>query len=98
MQSRFNPFSYNILTKALDSQNLGRGRGSVESALKRISARTHVIGIKTDILFPVNEQARIAAGIQGASFKEIDSFYGHDGFLLEVETITEEVKNLIEKK
>lgn len=98
LQTRFNAFSYYTLTKALDSQNLGRGRGSVEVALKSISAKTHVIGIKTDILFPIEEQARIAEGIQGASFKEIDSFYGHDGFLLEVEAITNEVKYLIEKK
>jgi homoserine O-acetyltransferase len=96
LNRRFNAFSYYTLSKALDSQNLGRGRGSVEQALKQIKAKTHVIGIKTDLLFPIEEQARIAAGIPGASFKEIDSFYGHDGFLLEVEAISKEIKNLIE--
>ena len=86
------------MSKALDSQNLGRGRLSVDAALNKIKARTHVIGIKTDLLFPIEEQARIAAGIPGATFKKIDSFYGHDGFLLEVDAISKEVKHLIENK
>ncbi len=97
LQRRFNSYSYYILSKALDSQNIGRGRGSVEQALAQIKAKTHVIGIKTDLLFPVEEQKRIADGISGAGFKEIDSFYGHDGFLLEVEAISQEIKQLIEQ-
>ncbi len=97
LQRRFNPYSYYILSQALDSQNLGRGRGGVEKALGQIKAKTFVIGIKTDLLFPVEEQKRIADGINGADFKEIDSFYGHDGFLLEVDAISQEIKQLIEQ-
>lgn len=97
LEKRFDPFSYYIMTKALDSQNLGRGRGGVESALKKISCKTLVIGIKSDLLFPIGEQIRIANGIPNASFKEIDSFYGHDGFLLEYEIITKAIKDFIKK-
>jgi len=95
LERRFNAFSYYALSKSLDSQNLGRGRGSVEKALSGIKAKTLAIGIKTDLLFPVDEQKRIAAGIPGGQFIEIDSFYGHDGFLLEVEAISHHVKNFI---
>ena len=97
LDKRFDPFSYFAMTKALDSQNLGRDRGGVEAALKQISTRTLAIGIKTDLLFPVEEQIRIAKGIPGAKFTEIDSFYGHDGFLLEVEAISYVINDFIEK-
>ena len=98
LQRRFDPYSYYTMSKALDSQNLGRNRGGVEVALSQIKAKTLVIGIKTDLLFPVDEQQRIAAGIPGAIYAEIDSFYGHDGFLLEHEAITKEIEKLIVKK
>lgn len=97
LEKRFDPFSYYAMTKALDSQNMGRGRGGVEAALKKISTKTQVIGIKTDLLFPIEEQIRIANGIPGAEFTEIDSFYGHDGFLLEFEAITTVIKDFIKR-
>ncbi len=97
LEKRFDPFSYYIMTKALDSQNVGRGRGGVEVALAKISTKTHVIGIKSDLLFPLDEQIRIANGIPNAEFTEIDSFYGHDGFLLEFEVITKIVKEFIQR-
>ena len=44
----------------MDSNNVGRNRGSLEKALSKITAKTLVIGIDSDILFPVNEQQYIA--------------------------------------
>jgi homoserine O-acetyltransferase len=84
---RFNAFSYYLLSKGMDSHNIARGRESLEGALQLIQARTLVIGIVTDILFPVTEQQFIAAHIPGATFTAIESLYGHDGFLLEFEKI-----------
>ena len=92
---RFNAYSYFILSRALDSHNLGRNRGGVEKTLKSIRARTLAIGINTDHLFPVEEQKRIARGVPNGKYSEIESFYGHDGFLLEVEKITEAVRAFI---
>jgi homoserine O-acetyltransferase len=85
---RFNAVSYYILLKALDSHNVGRNRKSLEDALQRIEAKTIVIGVKSDILFPVDEQKFVADHIQNSEYVEIDSIYGHDGFLVESETIT----------
>jgi homoserine O-acetyltransferase len=46
-----------------------------------------VIGIETDILFPLVEQKFLADQITGATYKAIQSHYGHDGFLLEFDQI-----------
>jgi homoserine O-acetyltransferase len=88
LSKRFNPHSYIVLSKAMDSHNLGRGRGGLGKALSQIQAKTVVIGIRTDILFPLTEQNTIANLIPEASFHIIDSRYGHDGFLIEFEKIT----------
>ncbi|MBD3749750.1 MAG: homoserine O-acetyltransferase [Sphingobacteriales bacterium] len=86
---RFNAYSYYYLTKAMDSHHVGRDRNSIKEALKLIEAHTLVIGIKNDFLFPIEEQKFLARNIQNATFAEIDSFYGHDGFLLELTSIQE---------
>lgn len=85
---RFNPWSYFTLSKAMDSHDVGRNAGGIENALAKIKSKTFVIGIKTDILFPIAEQEFLAKNIPGASFFEIDSIYGHDGFLVEDKQIT----------
>ncbi|HMU69830.1 MAG TPA: homoserine O-acetyltransferase [Chitinophagales bacterium] len=83
LSKRFSAQSYNILTKSMDSHNIARNRGDVHAALQRIKAKTLVIGIDSDILFPVIEQAFLAKHIPGAALEVISSNYGHDGFLIE---------------
>ncbi len=87
LQKRFNAFSYICLTKMFDSHDVGRQRGGLQAALGQIRAKTLVIGISSDILFPPEEQAFLARYIAGASYVEIDSAYGHDGFLIEFEAM-----------
>jgi len=94
---RFNAFSYYFLSKGMDSHNVGRGRGSVEEALQKIKAKALAIGITTDILFPVNEQKLIAKYIPKGEFVEINSLYGHDGFLLEYEQIEKIIRDFLKK-
>jgi homoserine O-acetyltransferase len=88
LANRFNAFSYYVLSQGMDAHNIGRGRTSMEKALQSIRAKTLVIGIESDILFPLAEQEFLASHIPGASFKSIRSDYGHDGFLLEYESIS----------
>lgn len=95
---RFNAQSYWFLSKAMDSHHLGRSRGGIEKALSTVKANTLVIGIKSDLLFPTSEQRTIAENIKGAIYEEIDSFYGHDGFLIETKEITEIVREFFTKK
>ncbi|MDB5275992.1 MAG: homoserine acetyltransferase [Ferruginibacter sp.] len=84
---RFNAFSYYFLSRSMDAHNVGRQRGSVQEALKKVQAKTLVISISSDILFPPVEQELIATHIEGAVYKAIDSTFGHDGFLLEFDQI-----------
>lgn len=93
LQKRFNAFSYWTLTKMFDSHDVGRGRGGVAQALSQVKAKTLVIGITSDILFPPAEQAYIAQNIPGAVYVEIESGYGHDGFLIEFEVMTKTIKD-----
>lgn len=95
LATRFNAFSYWILTKLLDSHHIGRNRGNIESTLNTISIPTTVIGISSDLLFPPEEQKFIAQNIPNAMYFEINSLYGHDGFLLEFEKIASILKSSI---
>jgi homoserine O-acetyltransferase len=92
---RFNAFSYYFLSMGMDAHHVGRGRGSTEKALQQIRAKTLVIGLTTDILFPISEQQFLSENIPGAGFIAIDSLYGHDGFLLEFEQIENIIKNFV---
>lgn len=86
---RFEPMAYYTLGRGMDSHNLGRGYTSAEdtdglkTALGRIKAISLVIGIDTDILFPLEEQGLISRYIRNSRFEVIHSDYGHDGFLTE---------------
>jgi homoserine O-acetyltransferase len=85
---RFHAHAYWRLTQAMDSHHLGRNRpGGIAAALAQIHARTLVVGISSDLLFPVAEQQLLAQHIPGAVYREIDSPYGHDGFLVEFDTL-----------
>ena len=89
--NRFNPYSYWCLTCLSDTHNIGRHRGGVINALKQIKAEVLCVGIKSDILFPPDEQKLIASNAGKAEYEEIDSFYGHDGFLIETRLVTDVV-------
>lgn len=85
---RFNAQTYWLLTKAMDSHNIARGRaGSTEAVLRKMHQKTLILGITSDILCPVEEQRFLARNMPGAAYYEIDSLYGHDGFLIEFERI-----------
>jgi len=92
---RFNAYSYWHLSKIMDSHDIGRGRNGLVSALNEIKSRTLVIGVNSDQIFPIQEQRFIADNIPNAEFLEINSIYGHDGFLLEQEQLTEVLKTFL---
>ncbi len=98
LATRFNAFSYYFLSKSMDAHNVGRKRISVIDALKKITAKTLIIGITTDILFPVEEQIFLFENITDAKLELIESPFGHDGFLTEGEKINELILNFINSK
>ena len=60
----------------------------MEAALKTIKAKTTVVAIDSDCIFPPSELKIMADNIPGARWHMITSDYGHDGFLLENEQLT----------
>jgi len=94
---RFNPYSYWCLTNLSDTHNLGRGRGGVTNALNSIKADVICVGIKSDMLFPTDDQKFIASHAKKAEYIEMDSFYGHDGFLIETEKVTGIIRSFWKK-
>ncbi len=93
--NRFNAYSYWHLGKSMDSHNVGRNRGGVEKALGLIKANTLVIGIKSDLLFPIEEQEYLHKHIPNSSYAEFDSYYGHDGFLIETGALTQIITSFL---
>ena len=93
LANRFNAYSYWELSKIMDGHNIGRGRISPEKALNKINVKTLVIGVASDLLFPIAEQKFIAQHIPRAEYAEIDSLYGHDGFLLEQKQLTKVIQS-----
>ncbi|MEU1278148.1 homoserine O-acetyltransferase [Streptomyces sp. NPDC005805] len=93
---RFDAGSYVTLAEAMNTHDVGRGRGGVRAALRRVRARTLVAGIDTDRLYPPAQQTELAAGIPSADRARIlASPYGHDGFLIETEQVGELVRELL---
>jgi homoserine O-acetyltransferase len=94
---RFNAYSYWLLTKTMDSHNVSRGRGmDVAQVLNGITIPTLIIGIKSDILCPLEEQRFMAAHLPAAALVEIDSNYGHDGFIIETKQITSHLATFLQ--
>jgi len=86
LAARFDPNSYVVLSEAMNSHDVGRGRGGVPAALSRVTADVRVAGIDTDRLYPLALQAELADLLPGDHpLTVIRSRFGHDGFLLESE-------------
>jgi homoserine O-acetyltransferase len=85
---RFDPNSYLVLTEAMNSHDVGRGRGGVEKALRRVTADVTVASVDSDRLYLPSESDRIAAGVPSSRPQTvIHSEYGHDGFLVEADQV-----------
>ena len=79
----------------MDSHNVGRGRKSIVAALGEIKSNTLIIGIENDVLFPISEQKFLADHINDAQFGSINCAYGHDGFLIETDKLTNIIGNFL---
>jgi homoserine O-acetyltransferase len=97
---RFDANSYLYITKAIDSFDVSRGKELYE-VFKGIRAKVLVLGFKSDWLYPASQSKEIVkacklAGVD-TTYCEIDSTYGHDAFLIEVEEETHLVKHFLQK-
>ncbi len=94
---RFDAYSYYRLTQAFDAHNVGRYRGGIESALQQIRCKTLIVGISSDILFPVSEQIFLYRHIPDAELHLLSSEFGHDGFLVEYDKLNTILKPFINR-
>ena len=96
---RFDANSYITLVEAMNSHDVGRGRGGTAEALSRVTARALVLGIDSDRLFPVPDQRHIAGqlagNIDGSEPHVISSPFGHDGFLIEDRLVGAQIERLL---
>jgi len=92
---RFDAGSYVALTETMNSWDVGRGRGGVDAALARVTARALVAGVDSDRLYPLEQQRQVADAL-GVPLQVISSPYGHDGFLIEVETVGQLLGGLLD--
>ncbi len=97
----FDANSYLYLSRAMDLFDVAEHGGSVNAGLAMIQARnTLVIGVETDILFPVHQQKEIAAGISKAGrpveYVQLDSINGHDSFLVDEQHFAPVIRKFFE--
>src|SRR5690606_20681392 len=97
---RFDANSYITLVEAMNSHDIGRGRGGIDAALAEVTATTLVLGIDSDRLFPLEGQRAIASGIRtnidGDQPAVITSDFGHDGFLIEADAVSAHLRRLLD--
>ena len=96
----FDPLAYLYITKAINIYDLARGFDSLSESLKRISAELHLLSFKNDILFKNFEMKEMAdelskIGKKDFNYVDIDSDYGHDAFLVELDKFETYVKDAL---
>ena len=98
---QYDPNSYLYISKAMDLFDMVDGKSDEKEpapfTLSSIKAPTLVVGVTSDILFPVWQQRELAKLLgkfnSSVSYSEIDSPYGHDTFLIELEAIGDPVRH-----
>ncbi len=96
----FDPLSYLYIVKAINTFNLSRGYDSLYEAVSRIKAKVHLISFAGDYLFFPEEMKHLANMLkrnnQKYSYHEIESDYGHDAFLVEIDKFDAIIKEILE--
>ena len=97
---RFDANSYLYITHAMDSYDLSRGM-DLHHVFAGLKAQVLLVGFKSDWLYPAAQLRELArackrAGVD-ATFCEIDSTYGHDAFLLEIEEESHLIRHFLQK-
>lgn len=95
---RFDPVTYVKLTQQMDSHDVARGRaGTVEEVLSRVTIPALVIGIDSDVLYPLPLQEHLARHLPNSTLRVVHSPDGHDGFLLAQDQVAKLVRDFLEQ-
>jgi len=93
---------YLLLSRCMDLMDLGRGFPNFAEGVKRITAKTYLIGFEKDMLIPIQETEQLAY-LMGAHGNEVlfeshPSIFGHDSFLKEYAWMSPRIRNFLEDK
>lgn len=96
----FDPLSYLYITKAINIYDLSRGFDSLEEALSKINSELYLVGFEKDLLFLPSEMESVhnamkALGKNNSDYLEVESDYGHDAFLVEIDKIESYVREAL---
>lgn len=98
--NRFDANTYLCLVKAMNRHNIAEPYGSLEKALRRIKAKVFMVGINTDMLYPPEELRYFIKRLNTAGgygeYREIESYQGHDAFLVDFEKLSPIVREILE--
>jgi len=86
---RFDAGCYVTLTKQMDTHDVSRGRGAYKAVLASIEQPTLVVGIDSDVLYPLREQEELAHYLPHATLEVLSAPHGHDAFLIELDDLNE---------
>jgi homoserine O-acetyltransferase len=93
--SRFDPITYVKLTEQMDTHDIGRNRQGAKRALSNIQIPAMVLGIDSDVLYPLLEQEELADLFPNGELNVIKSDAGHDGFLLEQDQVAAHITDFL---
>jgi len=87
---QFDPNCYLYLSRASDHFDLAEHGGSLAAGFARMRLeRALVVGVRTDILFPLHQQRELAEGLRphvaDLAFEALDCIKGHDSFLADMD-------------
>jgi homoserine O-acetyltransferase len=99
---QFDPNCYLYISRAMDLFDLADHGGSVSEALKRFKVeRALIVGVTTDLLFPIEQQEELAEGLAAdgkqVEFARLDSLQGHDSFLVDMDRFRPVVGDFLRK-
>ena len=95
--NRFDANTYLTISRAMDTHDVARGRGTLAEVLGSIHIPALCVGIDSDILYPLHEQRAIADLLPHGVCREIHSPFGHDAFLIEYEQLGALVRKFLEE-
>jgi len=100
----FDPLSYLYIIKAINIYDLSRGFDSLADALKKIKSTLHLISFEKDFLFLPHESKTIYDTMKEigkeakTTYLNVESDYGHDAFLLEIDKFKDHIKDALDEK
>ena len=101
LADNFDANSFLFLSKAMDLYSLGYGFPSYEKGVARIKAKSLIISISSDCLFPAEEQKEVYDILEQAgrdvAYRVLESPSGHDAFLVEVDFFERVIHDFLAK-